>query len=101
MRRIFADAMYWIAAANRKDQWHAKVISVMRSLGQAIIVTTEEVFDEFLTHYSSHGPALRNVAARTVEKALLNPLVIVRPQTHQSFLPRRLHALPGPPGQAI
>jgi predicted nucleic acid-binding protein len=86
MRRVFADAMYWIAAANRKDQWHGKVVNVIRSLGQATLVTTEEVFDEFLTHYSGHGPALRTVAARTVEKALSNPLVIVRPQSHQSFL---------------
>ena len=86
MRRVFADAVYWIAAANRKDQWYAKVLSVMRSLGQATLVTTEEVLDEFLTHYSRHGPALRNVAVRTVEKAMANALVIVRPQTHQSFL---------------
>jgi predicted nucleic acid-binding protein len=86
MRRIFADAMYWIAVANRKDQWYGKVIRVMRSLGPVTLVTTEEVFDEFLTFYSAHGPALRDVAARIVEKALLNPLVIVRPQSHQSFL---------------
>lgn len=32
------------------------------------------------------GAALRNVAARTVDKALSNPLVIVRPQSHRSFL---------------
>ena len=49
MTRVFADAMYWIAVANRKDQWYGKVISVMRSLGQVTLLTTEEVFDEFLT----------------------------------------------------
>ena len=58
----------------------------MRSLGQATLVTTEEVLDEFLTYYSGHGPVLRNIAAQTVEDALADPLVIVRPQTHQSFL---------------
>jgi predicted nucleic acid-binding protein len=83
---IFADAVYWIAVANRKDQWHAKVMSVMRSLGMVKLVTTEEVLDEFLTHYSGHGPTLRNAAAGIVEKALSNPLVKVRPQSHQSFL---------------
>ncbi len=86
MRRIFADAMYWIAVANRMDQWHGKVRSVMHLLGQATLVTSEEVLDEFLTHYSGHGPTLRQVAASTVAKALSNPLVIVRPQSHQSFL---------------
>jgi predicted nucleic acid-binding protein len=86
MRRIFADAVYWIAIANHKDQWHPKVLSVLSSLGQASLITTEEVLDEFLTYYSGHGPTLRSIAARTVEKALANPSVIVRPQSHQSFL---------------
>jgi predicted nucleic acid-binding protein len=86
MRRVFADAVYWIAAANRLDQWHAKVVSVIRSLGRVTLVTTEEVLVEFLAHYNGHGPVLRDVAARTVERALTNPLVIVRPQSHQTFL---------------
>ena len=58
MRRVFADAMYWIAIANPKDQWHAKAIHIMQSLGQVTLVTTEEVLDEFLTYYSGHGPVL-------------------------------------------
>jgi uncharacterized protein len=86
MTKVFADAVYWIAAANRKDQWHGKVVSVMRSFGQATLVTTEEVLDEFLAHYSGHGPAMRFVAASTVSKALSNPLVTVLPQSHHSFL---------------
>lgn len=86
MRRVFADAAYWIAAANRRDQWHARVVAVMRSLGAATLVTTEEVFGEFLAHYSGRGPVLRDVAARTVEKALCNPLVVVRAQSHQTFV---------------
>ena len=86
MRRVFADAVYWIAAANRKDQWHAHVVTAIQLLGQATLITTEEVLDEFLTHYSGHGPTMRDVASRTVDKALSNPLVIVRPQSHQTFL---------------
>ena len=43
MRRVFADAVYWIAAANRKDQWHGHVINAIQRLGQATLVTTEEV----------------------------------------------------------
>ena len=86
MRRLFADSMYWIAIANHKDQWHAKSVHVMQSLGQVTLVTTEEVLDEFLTYYSGHGHILRYNAAQTVEDALADPLVIVRPQTHQSFL---------------
>jgi uncharacterized protein len=86
MKRVFADAVYWVATANRKDQWYAKVKATMRSLGQATLITTEDVFDEFLAHYSGHGPTLRALAAAAVEKALANPLVIVRPQSHDSFM---------------
>jgi uncharacterized protein len=32
------------------------------------------------------GRVLRNLAATTVEKAMANPLVIVRPQSHHTFL---------------
>ncbi|WP_406694253.1 PIN domain-containing protein [Singulisphaera sp. Ch08] len=78
--------MYWIALANPKDQWHVNVIALMGSLGQASLITTEEVLDEFLTHYSGHGPILRQVAARMVEATMTNPQVIVRPQSHQTFL---------------
>jgi len=62
-----------------------QALTVMRSLARVTLVTTEEVLDEFLAHYSGHGPVLRNLAA-AVEKAMANPLVIVRPQFHQSFL---------------
>jgi uncharacterized protein len=86
MRRVFADAVYWIAAANRKDQWYARVVNARRSLRRATIVTTGEVLGEFLAHYSGHGPVLRGVAVQTVERVLSNPLVIVRPQSHQTFL---------------
>jgi predicted nucleic acid-binding protein len=72
--------------ANHKDQWHGKVVTVVRSLGRATLVTSEDVLDEFLAYYSGYGPALRTVAVRTVEKALTNPLVTVHPQSHQTFL---------------
>jgi len=58
----------------------------MQSLGQVTLVTTEEVLDDFLTYYSGHGPVLRNNAVQTVEDALADPLVLVRAQSHQSFL---------------
>jgi predicted nucleic acid-binding protein len=83
---MFADAVYWIAIANRKDQWHGHVVNTVRSLGQALMITTDDVFDEFLTSYSGHCSTLRGTAVRTVEKAMANPLVTVLPQSRQSFL---------------
>jgi predicted nucleic acid-binding protein len=86
MRRVFTDAFYWVSLANPKDQSYAKVVAVGRSLGQVTLITTEEVLDEFLAYYSGRGRALRELAVATVEKAMANPLVIVRPQSHQTFL---------------
>jgi predicted nucleic acid-binding protein len=86
MRRVFADTFYWIALANPKDQWHARVVQTMRSLGQVSLVTSDEVLNEFLTYYSGHGTALRISAVQTVEDALSDSQVTVRPQTRQSFL---------------
>ena len=56
--RIFAAAVCRIAAANRMDQWHVRVVTVMRFLGKVTFVTTEEVLDEFLAHYSSPAPMI-------------------------------------------
>ena len=86
MRQVFADAVYWIALVHRKDQWHSRAVKAARFLRGATIVTTEDVFDEFLSHFSEHGPIARDVAVRTVENTLSDPGVIVRPQSHQSFL---------------
>ena len=58
-----------------------QVVAVMRSLGQATLVTTEEVLDEFLAYYSGHGPFCGTTPPRPW-RSLRNP-VIVRPQTHQ------------------
>ena len=86
MRRVFADAVYWVALVHHKDHWHARAKKLAQSLRPALIVTTEEVFDEFLAYFSGHGPTLGDIAALTVESAFSNPSVRVHPQSHQSFL---------------
>ena len=86
MRGVFADAVYWVALTHPRDQWHERAVGAARALRGATIVTTEDVFDEFLAHFSEHGPAFRLLAADTVEDALSDPAVIVIPQSHQSFL---------------
>lgn len=86
MRHIFADAVYWVAFVHRKDQWHASAVRATRTCRGSMIVTTEEVFDEFLAYFSERGPAFRNLAVDSVEDALSDPSVIVKPQSHQTFL---------------
>jgi predicted nucleic acid-binding protein len=86
MRRIFADALYWVALAHRKDQWHARAVQVSQQIGPATLVTTDEVLTEFLNHFSAYGDPIRTQAARTVRGFLNDPTLIVIPQSRQTFL---------------
>jgi len=85
MKTVFADSHYWIAIVRPGDQhaWAAK--TARSSLGDAFIVTTDEVLTEFLTALSS-GPHMRKQAAKMVRAILDNPNVKVIPQTRDSFL---------------
>lgn len=86
MRRVFADSVYWVALAHRKDQWHRRAVEVSQQLGSVTLVTTDEVFDEFLAHFSSYGTQLRTQAAQTVRDLLNDPATEVISQSRQSFL---------------
>src|SRR4051812_49989872 len=86
MRRIFADAVYWVAIAHRKDQWHAKAVQVSQQIGTTTLVTTDEVLAEFLNHFSAYGDQMRVRAAGAVRNLLHDATVQVRPQSRPSFL---------------
>ncbi|HLN33191.1 MAG TPA: hypothetical protein VK395_36005 [Gemmataceae bacterium] len=86
MTRVFADAVYWVALAHRKDQWHEKALQVSQRLGPVTIVTTDEVLNEFLAFFSDYGSELRLVTARTVRELFMDMMVQVIPQSRQTFL---------------
>ena len=85
MRRLFADAFYWIALLHESDQWHRRVIQFTETLAAHHTYTTDAVFDEYLATYSARG-YLRQEAAATVRRLLASPEVTVIPQTHALFL---------------
>ena len=60
MRTVFADTFYWVAMTNQKDSLHKKTISWKQSHRDHTIVTTDEVFIEFLTFYSAWGSRFRS-----------------------------------------
>jgi predicted nucleic acid-binding protein len=86
MRRVYADTVYWIALANPLDQWHQLAVRAGRTLRGTTIITSEEVLTEFLAHFSNHGRTIREGAVRYVERILKSPAIIVRHQSHQTFL---------------
>ena len=85
MKRVFADSHYWIAIVKPHDQWAEAAKAAKASLGEALIVTTDEVLTEFLAALSS-GKHMRMQAAKMVRLILENPNVKVIPQTRDSFL---------------
>ncbi len=87
MNTVFADASYWIAIANPRDQWHNMADQARKTLGdRARLVTTDAVLMEFLTGLSASGDSLRKKAVVAVRQIMHNPNVRVIPQTRNLFL---------------
>lgn len=86
MRRVFADTVYWVALAHRKDQWHALAVQASQRIGSVRLVTTDEVLTEFLNHFSAYGRTIRVQTAATIRGLLNDPSVLVVPQSRQTFL---------------
>jgi predicted nucleic acid-binding protein len=82
MTRAFANTVYWVARINPRDQWHA----LFQAVGARKLVTTDEVLDEVLAHYSGFGPVMRTRAAAIVRQSLAHPDIEVVAQSRQSFL---------------
>lgn len=86
MRTVFADTCYWIALLNPRDQTHDKAISVSKGLGQARIITTDEVLTEFLNYFGTRGAFFRGAATRLVERMQSDPAIQITAQDHDGFL---------------
>ncbi len=86
MKKVFADSNYWIAVVRPKDQLSGAASHAHKNLGDAILVTTDEVLIEFLTALSRGGPSLRRTAVKMVRAILGNANVRVVQQTREGFL---------------
>ena len=82
MSQAFADTVYWVARINPRDQWHA----TFQAVGNLWLLTTDEVLDEVLAHFSAFGPAMRRRAAAIIRRILVHPDIEVVPQSRESFL---------------
>lgn len=85
MRRVFADASYWIALLNPKDGLHAKAIEVSATLGRSRIVTSEMVLTEVLNAFAAKGASLRNAACTMVDNIRANANAEIVPMTSNGF----------------
>jgi predicted nucleic acid-binding protein len=85
MRRVFADAGYWIALLNPKDGLHAKAKAVSTTLGRSRIVTSEMVLTEVLNAFAAKGESLRNAACALVDQVRSNANAEIVPMTSNAF----------------
>lgn len=86
MRAIFADASYFIAQFRPRDQWSKAAEEAIGRIGEAELVTTDEILIEFLSGMSRGGPAIREKAVRAIQDILREGNIRVVPQTRPSFL---------------
>src|SRR3990172_2504680 len=82
MRRVFADASYWVAVINKNDQWVEAARIARHECADAVLVTTEEA----LNALSGHGFYLRRMGVDAIFKVLDSPGVTVFEQSHKSFV---------------
>jgi predicted nucleic acid-binding protein len=86
MMTVFADTAYWIASASPHDQWAAEARRARAGLGNAVLLTTDEVLAEFLTSFADQGPGVRGRVARTVRAILADRRIEVLAQRRESFM---------------
>ena len=86
MRKVFADTLYWIATVRPNDSYRQAAKEARQAIGPCIIVTTDEVLDEFVTAFARSGPWLRRKAVRIAKELLDSPNVKVLSQSRESFL---------------
>lgn len=67
----------WVAIIKTRDQWKDAVHKSKDSLGNAILITTDEILTEFLNILAGGGPQLREQAGKMVGAIMNNPNVRV------------------------
>ncbi len=86
MKRVFADAAYWIARLNTRDKYHGVATSILRNNGDAVLITTEAVLTEVLNQFCSSGDYWRKLVSTSVQEILRQSFVIVLPNSHELFM---------------
>jgi len=85
MSAVFADAGYWIALFNPRDNLHAKAVSMAQAAQGRPIVTSQMVLTEFLNYYASLGQLFRQRAVQVVRSLQQAAEVEIVPQTAEQF----------------
>jgi uncharacterized protein len=85
MNAVFADAGYWIALFNPRDQLHDKAVVAAQVTQERPIVTSQMVLTEFLNHYTSYGEPFRQRAVQVARSLQDDAGVEIVSQTAEQF----------------
>jgi predicted nucleic acid-binding protein len=85
VKKVFADAGYWVAVINLHDDLHNKAIRISSSLSPHLIVTSEMALCEVAAYFSDKGPRLRQAVVDLIRSIRANPNSRVIPQTSSQF----------------
>jgi len=58
MKKVFADAQYFVALINDKDQSHPSALAISQALQGVTVVTSEEALNEVLAYFAERGREL-------------------------------------------
>lgn len=86
MSLVFADAVYWIAMTNPRDQWGPAARAASRDLAGRRVITTDHILIETLNYFAGAGPHFRQIACTQIDGILLNPEVEIVDASHMQFL---------------
>lgn len=85
MNAVFADAGYWIALFNPRDQLHTKAVAISQVIQGRLLITSQMVSTEFLNHYAALGQQFRERAVQIAHQLENHTDVEVVPQTAAQF----------------
>ncbi len=86
MKRVFADASYWIALLNKNDQYHSSAVALDSKLRGVEIVTSDMVLAEILNCFSGKGPFMRKLVAKYVSHLLHTGGYFIVEQSREQFV---------------
>ena len=85
MRRLFIDAVFFIALIDRKDRFHQQAAAFDLSAINLRLVTSDAVLTELLAYFAAKGPHLRLAAINLISLLNERSYVTIIRQTPELF----------------
>ena len=85
MKRIFADAGYWIALVHPRDPLHTRAQEESASIADAQVVTSQMVLVEVVNAFAGQGAVFRQAASKLAQALKSSPSVSIVQQTSGQF----------------